>query len=107
MMNAIPGSVRQAAAALIRAQRSVPQSPLRRREDGSVELCAAAALVVAHQDQTKRDALIARFENEGRSAVIDAYSELNWPKELGIKLLQTNDALDEDRRRNEVLALFE
>jgi hypothetical protein len=106
-LNIVPQAVRSAAATLIQKQVGVPVSPLRRSEDGCVELCAAAALVLATaKSPTERDILISRFEADGPQAVIDAFGELGWSKELGSRVLLTNDAFDEDVRKRGVLALL-
>jgi hypothetical protein len=107
-MNAIASSVRMAAANLIRRQDNVPKSPLRRLEDGRIEFCAAAALVVAAtSSQNQRDELIAHFDKLGREGVIEAFANLGWSKELGTRLLQTNDAFDEENRKLGVLGVLD
>ncbi|WP_008545200.1 hypothetical protein [Bradyrhizobium sp. CCGE-LA001] len=107
-IESVPKAAREAAAALIRQQDRVPQSPLRRLKDGRVELCAAAALIIANTvGNENREALITRFAEEGREAVIESFARLQWPKELGSRLLQTNDAFDEEDRKTQVLALFD
>jgi hypothetical protein len=106
-LSRISRSIRSTAFQIISDQASVPRSPLVRSNDGSVQLCLAAALVVAAvEEQEWRDAIIDRFEAEGRDAVVEAFGELGWGKQLGLSALTTNDAFDETERKTAVLRLL-
>lgn len=103
----VPKAVRSTAATMILQQAAVPVSPLRRGEDGVLELCAAAALVVATaKSGPDRDVLISRFEAEGRQGVINAFCELGWSEDLASRVLLTNDAFEESARKRGVLAML-
>lgn len=92
---------------MIRDQAFVPRSPLVRAHDGSVQLCLAAALVVAAvEERNQRRAIIDRLDAQGRDAVVEAFGELGWGKQLGLSALTTNDAFDETERKDAVLKLL-
>lgn len=105
-LSRIPRTIRGTAFQIIRDQTFVPRSPLVKSNDGSLQLCLAAALVVAAVEEERRGTVIDRFEAEGRDAVVEAFGELGWGKQLGLTALTTNDAFNETERKAAVLRLL-
>jgi hypothetical protein len=105
-LSRIPRTIRGTAFQIISDQTFVPRSPLVKSNDGSLQLCLAAALVVAAVEEERRGAVIDRFDAEGRDAVVESFGELGWGKQLGLVALTTNDAFNETERKAAVLRLL-
>ncbi|WP_298956015.1 hypothetical protein [uncultured Methylobacterium sp.] len=105
--DAVPSATRKNAVMIIEAQEDVPVSPLKYTQDGTLQLCAAAALVVAGaKSEEEKQFIISRLEANGPSAIEEMFEEKGWGRQLGRRVLMENDSLQPSERKEGVVRLL-
>ena len=99
------------AAEIIRSQGFTPKSPCSVDEQGSLHLCAAAALAAAGLELHKGVAARSQFEEKigqlRQSKIVhDAFDELGWDRVVCDRVFQKNDLFSDASRTTAVLGMF-
>tara|TARA_R110002111_G_scaffold185031_3_gene250968 strand:- start:97659 stop:98066 length:408 start_codon:yes stop_codon:yes gene_type:complete len=92
-------------------QPDIPKSPAIFHEDGTKELCLAAALAqagLATQEPDSSESFVTQLQRDSRSVFqIDlAFERMGWGADLSRKVRELNDSFPDSTRKQSVLELL-
>jgi hypothetical protein len=111
LASTVPAAVIRRAREILSNQNRMPTSPGRQDHCGRVVFCAAAAIAAAGAELLLNDETRSQLErriaaDEPKTILYEYFYRLGWSESLCERAFTTNDKLDPDIRRVEIIELL-